>query len=82
MLPRMLPNDNFTKRSCAKKIHNSLIWLAVPRGVEPPTFGLGNRCSIQKDCQSVGQARAIQTLSVVEFAKCPKRLALEIRTLG
>jgi hypothetical protein len=43
MLPRMLPNDNFTKRSCAKKIHNSLIWLAVPRGVEPPTFGLGNR---------------------------------------
>ena len=20
---------------------------AVPRGVEPPTFGLGNRCSIQ-----------------------------------
>jgi hypothetical protein len=21
--------------------------LAVPRGVEPPTFGLGNRCSIQ-----------------------------------
>jgi hypothetical protein len=46
MLPRMLPNDNFTKRSCAKKIHNSLIWLAFPRGVEPPTFGLGNRCSI------------------------------------
>jgi hypothetical protein len=23
-----------------------LIGLAVPRGVEPPTFGLGNRCSI------------------------------------
>jgi hypothetical protein len=23
-----------------------LILLAVPRGVEPPTFGLGNRCSI------------------------------------
>src|SRR5450759_2949539 len=46
MLPRMLPNDNFTKRSCAKNNHNSLIWLAVPRGVEPPTFGLGNRCSI------------------------------------
>ena len=20
--------------------------MAVPRGVEPPTFGLGNRCSI------------------------------------
>ena len=47
MLPRMLPNDNFTKRSCAKKIHNSLIWLAVPRGVEPPTFGLGNRFAHQ-----------------------------------
>jgi hypothetical protein len=23
-----------------------LFLLAVPRGVEPPTFGLGNRCSI------------------------------------
>jgi hypothetical protein len=22
------------------------VLLAVPRGVEPPTFGLGNRCSI------------------------------------
>jgi hypothetical protein len=43
MLPKVLPNDNFTKRSCTKKIHNSLIYLAVPRGVEPPTFGLGNR---------------------------------------
>jgi hypothetical protein len=21
--------------------------MAVPRGLEPPTFGLGNRCSIQ-----------------------------------
>ena len=25
--------------------------LAVPRGVEPPTFGLGNRCSNQLNCQ-------------------------------
>ena len=24
-----------------------LISLAVPRGLEPPTFGLGNRCSIR-----------------------------------
>jgi len=31
------------KRSWGKKNHNSLIWLAVPRGVEPPTFGLGIR---------------------------------------
>jgi hypothetical protein len=23
------------------------MFLAVPRGLEPPTFGLGNRCSIQ-----------------------------------
>jgi hypothetical protein len=38
-----LPNDNFMKRSFAKKIHNSLIYFAVPRGVEPPTFGLGSR---------------------------------------
>src|SRR5215467_5582231 len=26
---------------------NPLKSLAVPRGLEPPTFGLGNRCSIQ-----------------------------------
>jgi hypothetical protein len=48
MLPRMLPNDNFTKRSCAKNNHNSLILLAVPRGVEPPTFGLGNHQTVNR----------------------------------
>jgi len=46
MLPTMLPSAIFTKRSFTKTIHNWLICLAVPRGVEPPTFGLGNRCSI------------------------------------
>jgi hypothetical protein len=53
MLPRMLPNNNFTKCSCTKKIHNSLIWLAVPRGVEPPTFGLGNLCFNQKRIRGI-----------------------------
>src|SRR6516164_5730920 len=33
-------------RRCAKRV-KALILLAVPRGLEPPTFGLGNRCSIQ-----------------------------------
>ena len=35
---------SFEKLALCKK---PLILLAVPRGVEPPTFGLGNRCSIQ-----------------------------------
>jgi hypothetical protein len=36
--------------NCAKKllrINGPEFGLAVPRGLEPPTFGLGNRCSIQ-----------------------------------
>src|SRR5262249_40921320 len=32
-------------KNCA--LVNRLESLAVPRGLEPPTFGLGNRCSIQ-----------------------------------
>jgi hypothetical protein len=41
-----LPKQIFAEQPVRKNNHNSLIWLAVPRGVEPPTFGLGNRCSI------------------------------------
>ena len=55
----MLPNDNFTKRSFAKKIHNSLIYWAVPRGVEPPTFGLGNRRAIILNGRAVTAAKLL-----------------------
>ena len=46
MLPRMLPHEYFHEMLVRKTDYNSLFSLAVPRGVEPPTFGLGNRCSI------------------------------------
>src|SRR5262249_27591810 len=44
MLPTASPSKNFTACSFAKKILNSLISLAVPRRVAPPTFRLANRC--------------------------------------
>jgi hypothetical protein len=41
--PRVTPGYLYVIVILAKH----LILLAVPRGLEPPTFGLGNRCSIQ-----------------------------------
>jgi hypothetical protein len=46
-LPRMLPLRLDNKPRKPLDYSKSLIILAVPRGLEPPTFGLGNRCSIQ-----------------------------------
>src|SRR5262245_66516045 len=60
MLPQVLINGS-VKRSLSKSVASrwqssilarvsrtkGLDILAVPRGLEPPTFGLGNRCSIQ-----------------------------------
>ena len=40
--PSRYPCKFYVEASLAKY----LFLLAVPRGVEPPTFGLGNRCSI------------------------------------
>jgi hypothetical protein len=49
------------------KTQNRKTELAVPRGLEPPTFGLGNRCSIRL---SYGTIRAFSLLIACCYHFC------------
>jgi hypothetical protein len=46
MLPPTITPEESIYETGRGVCHKILTLLAVPRGVEPPTFGLGNRCSI------------------------------------
>ena len=54
MLPQLITPTGQASRAAARFCAKSLTAMAVPEGVEPPTFGLGNRCSIRLSYGTVG----------------------------